>query len=267
MYVVRTDGNAFSFDWLHHCIAKTFQWDTEVTSSAYLWDRRWLCRSRAFWSRRDVCPDVSWDRRWLCRSRAFFFFLLLYWRQLTSVLIAFTLLPTSYFFPENLLIQQGVVYIIWQPCYTSTWLYIRYNYYAIGLHAIPGLVDRRPSQPASGISASHTNPHKMLLHWMHSPDTLRIYTSTHFLNGTVLLMVRDRYGLAPGMSTAQTNKNIVASCLCWYGTVRDRYGIAPGVTQTNKQTNEHQTRELGRSGPYAMPFCLDDLDKKSIEML
>ena len=32
------------------------------------------------------------------------------------------------------------------------------------LHAIPGLVDRRPSQPASGISASHTNPHKMLLH-------------------------------------------------------------------------------------------------------
>ena len=41
--------------------------------------------------------------------------------------------------------------------------------------------------------------------------------STHSLNGTVLLMVRDRYGIAPGMSMAQTNKNIVASCLCWYG--------------------------------------------------
>ena len=41
-----------------------------------------------------------------------------------------------------------------------------------------------------------------------------------------------------------------------YGTVRDRYGIAPGVTQTNKQTHKHQTRELGRSGPYAMLFCL-----------
>ena len=55
------------------------------------------------------------------------------------------------------------------PYYTSTWLDIRYNHYAIGLHAIPGLVDRRSSQAASGISASHTNPHKMLLHWMHSP--------------------------------------------------------------------------------------------------
>ena len=100
--------------------------------------------------------------------------------------------------------------IIMTPCYTSTWLYIRYNYYAIGLHAIPGLVDRRPSQPASGISASHTNPHKMLLHWMHFPDTLRIYT--HSLDGTVLLMVWDRYGIAPGISMAQTHKNIVARC-------------------------------------------------------
>ena len=110
-------------------------------------------------------------------------------------------------------IQQGVVYIIiMTPCFTSTWLYIRYNYYAIGLHAIPGLVDRRPSQPASGISASHTNPHKMLQHWMHSLDTLRIYT--HSLVGTVPLMVRDRYGIAPGISMAQTNKNIGASCLC-----------------------------------------------------
>ena len=27
------------------------------------------------------------------------------------------------------------------------------------------------------------------------------------------------------------------------------------------------TRELGSSGPYAMLFCLDDLDKKSIGML
>ena len=31
---------------------------------------------------------------------------------------------------------------------------------------------------------------------------------------------------------------------------------------TNTQTNKHQTRELGSSGPYAMLFCLDDLDKK-----
>ena len=34
--------------------------------------------------------------------------------------------------------------------------------------------------------------------------------------------------------------NIVASCLwpaVFDGTVRDRYGIAPGVTQTHKQTN------------------------------
>ena len=67
------------------------------------------------------------------------------------------------------------------PCYTSTWLYIRYNYDAIGLHAIPGLVDRRPSQPASGISASHTNPHKMLLHWMHSP--------IHFAYILILLLI------------------------------------------------------------------------------
>ena len=28
-----------------------------------------------------------------------------------------------------------------------------------------------------------------------------------------------------------------------------------------------ETRELGSSGPYAMLFCLDDLDKKSIGML
>ena len=81
---------------------------------------------------------------------------------------------------------------------------------------------------------------------MHSPDTLRIYT--HSLDGTVLLMVRDRYGIAPGMSMAQTNKNIVTSCLCWYGTVRDRYGIAPGVTQTNKQTNTKR-ESLEAQGP------------------
>ena len=27
-------------------------------------------------------------------------------------------------------------------------------------------------------------------------------------------------------------------------TVRDRYGIAPGVTQTNKQTNKHQIKAV-----------------------
>ena len=36
---------------------------------------------------------------------------------------------------------------------------------------------------------------------------------------------------------------------------------------TNRQTHKYQTRELGSSGPYAMLFCLDDLDKKSIGML
>ena len=144
------------------------------------------------------------------------------------------------------------------PCYRSTWLYIRYNYYAIGLHAIPGLVDRRPSQPASGISASHTNPHKMLLHWNAFPR----YTS-HIL---ILLMVpyswwyRTLDGTGQVRDSARhvdgTNKkNDVASCLCWYGTVRDRYGIAPGMTQTNKQTNKHLTRELASSGPYAMLCC------------
>ena len=39
---------------------------------------------------------------------------------------------------------------------------------------------------------------------MHSPDTLRIYAQS--LDGTVLLMVRDWYGIAPGMSMAQTTK-------------------------------------------------------------
>ena len=34
------------------------------------------------------------------------------------------------------------------------------------------------------------------------------------------------------------------------------------MAQTNKQTNKHRTRELGSSGPYAVLFCLDDLDKK-----
>ena len=56
-------------------------------------------------------------------------------------------------------------------------------------------------------------------------------------------MVRDRYGIAPGMSMAQTNKNIVASCISWHGTVRERYGIAPGVTQTHKQTNKQTPNE------------------------
>ena len=71
----------------------------------------------------------------------------------------------------------------------------------------------------------------------------------HFAYILILLMVRDRYGIASGMSMAQTNKNIVTSCLCWYGTVRDRYGIAPGVTQTNKQTNT----KLKLCGPWLAP--------------
>ena len=49
--------------------------------------------------------------------------------------------------------------------------------------------------------------------------TLRIIY-THSLDGTVLLMGRGRYGIPLGMQMSQTNKNIVASCLCWYGTVR-----------------------------------------------
>ena len=82
------------------------------------------------------------------------------------------------------------------------------------------------------------------------------FAYTHSLDGTVLLMVRDRYGIAPGMSIAQTNKNIVASCLCWYGKARDRYGIAPGVTQTNKQTPNERAWKL-RALRYAfMLFCL-----------
>ena len=137
---------------------------------------------------------------------------------------------------------------------------IRYSYYAIRLHAIPGQVDRRPSQPANGISASHTNPHKMLLHWMHSPDTLRIYTNVLFswwyrtLDGTG--QVRDSARYVDG---THTHKNIVASCLCWYGTVRDRYGIAPGVTQTNKQTNTKR-ESLEAQGPtlcfFACSSCM-----------
>ena len=113
-------------------------------------DRRWLCRSRAFWSRRDVCPAVSCDRGWLCRSQMFWsrrdlssdvscdwrwlarsglfwrrrdlsskgcfsWRIMSHIRQVTSILIAFLHLPTSYFFQENLPRQHGVVYIIRLP--------------------------------------------------------------------------------------------------------------------------------------------------------
>ena len=58
-----------------------------------------------------------------------------------------------------------VVYIIRLPAIHLYTLYtiarIRYYtlyYYAMGLHALRGLVNRRASQPASGISALHASP-------------------------------------------------------------------------------------------------------------
>ena len=71
--------------------------------------RRWLCRARAFWSRRDHSADVSCDRRWLARSRLFWrrrdlsskvgfcWRILSPIRQLTSILISFPpRLPISF---------------------------------------------------------------------------------------------------------------------------------------------------------------------------
>ena len=118
------------------------------------------------------------------------------------------------------------------PCYTSTYVII------IMLSAymrFPGWSTGGPASLPVG-SRPRTQIHtKMLLHYR--PECI---PPIHFAYILILLMVWDRYGIAPGMLMAQTNKiiNIVASCLCWYGTVWDRYGIAPGVTQTNKQTNK-----------------------------
>ena len=42
-------------------------------------------------------------------------------------------------------------------------------------------------------------------------------------------------------------------------------GASENATEMRKRRSEKtqmQTRELGSSGPYAMLFCLDDLDKK-----
>ena len=110
--------------WL--CRSRMF-WSRRDLSSDVSCYRRWLCRSRTFWSRRDLSSDVSCDWRWLARSGLFWrrrdlsskgcfsWRIMSHIRQLTSILIAFLHLPTSYFFQENLPRQHWVVYIIRLP--------------------------------------------------------------------------------------------------------------------------------------------------------
>ena len=61
------------------------------------------------------------------------------------------------------------------------------------------------------------------------PNTLRIHTHSSKLLHVMILHLKALFEYCGQL--------FVASCLWWYGTVRDRYGIAPGVTHTNKQTN------------------------------
>ena len=86
--------------------------------------RRWLCRARAFWSRRDLSADVSCDRGWLARSRLFWrrrdlsskvcfcWRILSPIRKLTSILISYPpRLPIS-LKKVSLYIRES--YCIWQ---------------------------------------------------------------------------------------------------------------------------------------------------------
>ena len=63
--------------------------------------------------------------------------------------------------------------------------------------------------------------------------------------------------------TLSPRKLIINKLFLFKGSPRGD-GLSRGSPDANHAI---ETRELGSSGPYAMVFCLDDLDKKSIRML